>query len=206
MDVQMPVMDGLEATRRIRQDPQLRGTLVIAMTANAGVEDRARCLQAGMDEFLSKPVVPELLAATIARCLGRSAAPAPDVVAAPGAGSGAGAGAVDVEALAASFGGDREKMRKYAFLFVSSAREALAEIDAALERGDMAAVGAVAHRVKSSARAVGASGFASLCEEIEGQAGRPAQARALAARLRVQLARVDREIGARLGARAQDRQ
>ncbi|WP_292038726.1 Hpt domain-containing response regulator, partial [Massilia sp. UBA6681] len=174
MDVQMPVMDGLEATRRIRQDPQLAGTLVIAMTANAGVEDRARCLQAGMDEFLSKPVVPELLAATIARCLGRSAAPAPDVLPPPVAG----AGAVDFEALAASFGGERERMGKYAFLFVSSARDALAEIDAALERGDMARVGAVAHRVKSSARAVGAGAFASLCEEIEAQAGRPAQARA----------------------------
>ena len=201
MDVQMPVMDGLEATRRIRQDPQLAGTLVIAMTANAGVEDRARCLQAGMDEFLSKPVVPELLAATIARCLGRSTAPAPDVLPPPVAG----AGAVDFEALAASFGGERERMSKYAFLFVSSARDALAEIDAALERGDMARVGAVAHRVKSSARAVGAGAFASLCEEIEAQAGRPAQARALAARLRAQLARVEREIAGRLGVRARDR-
>ncbi|KFC75740.1 CHASE domain-containing protein [Massilia sp. LC238] len=201
MDVQMPVMDGLEATRRIRQDPQLASTLVIAMTANAGVEDRARCLQAGMDEFLSKPVVPELLAATIARCLGRSTAPAPDVLPPPVAG----AGAVDFEALAASFGGERERMGKYAFLFVSSARDALAEIDAALLRGDMARVGAVAHRVKSSARAVGAGAFASLCEEIEAQAGRPAQARALAARLRAQLARVEREIAGRLGVRARDR-
>ena len=200
MDVQMPVMDGLEATRRIRQDPQLAGTLVIAMTANAGVEDRARCLQAGMDEFLSKPVVPELLAATIARCLGRSAAPAPDVVAIPAPGP----GAVDFDALARGVGGGRERMRKYAFLFVASARDALADIDAALEAGDMAAVGALAHRLKSSARAVGAGPFASLCEEIEGQAARPAQARALAARLRAQLARVEREIGARLGARVHD--
>jgi CheY-like chemotaxis protein/HPt (histidine-containing phosphotransfer) domain-containing protein len=205
MDVQMPVMDGLEATRRIRQDPQLRGTLVIAMTANAGVEDRARCLQAGMDEFLSKPVVPELLAATIARCLGRSTAPAPDVVAAPAPGGGLVAGVLDMEALASSFGGDRERMRKYAFLFVSTARAALGEIDAALESGDMEAVGAVAHRVKSAARTVGAGGFAGLCEEIEGQAGRPAQARALAARLRAQLARIERELTARLGMRADDR-
>ena len=204
MDVQMPVMDGLEATRRIRHDPRLRDTLVIAMTANAGVEDRARCLQAGMDEFLSKPVVPELLAATIARCLGRSAPPAPDV---PAPAAGAGGGPVDFGLLEASFLGDRERMRKYAFLFVSTARGALGEIDGALAAGDMDAVAALAHRVKSSARTVGATPFADLCEEIEGQAqaARPAQARALAARLRAQLARVEREVTLRLAVRAQDR-
>ncbi len=201
MDVQMPVMDGLEATRRIRQDARLRDTLVIAMTANAGLEDRTRCLQAGMDEFLSKPVVPELLAATIARCLGRSAAPAPDVVAAPAGGS----GPVDLVVLEASFGGDRERMRKYAFLFVSTAREALGEIDVALGGGDLAHVAAVGHRMKSSARAVGAVGFADLCEQLEAHGGRPAQARALAARLRAQLARIERELTSRFGQRAQDR-
>ena len=201
MDVQMPVMDGLEATRRIRADPRLRDTVVIAMTANAGVDDRARCLEAGMDEFLSKPVVPELLAATIARCLGRTSAPAPDV-AAP---SRLAAGPVDLALLDASFDGDRERMRKYAFLFLSSAREALAGIDAALAGNDMAGAAAVAHRIKSSARAVGALAFADVCEELEGQEGRPAQARALAARLRAQLARVERAFAARLGERVEDR-
>ncbi|MGI4719992.1 MAG: CHASE domain-containing protein [Janthinobacterium lividum] len=200
MDVQMPVMDGLEATRRIRADPRLRDTVVIAMTANAGVDDRARCLEAGMDEFLSKPVVPELLAATIARCLGRTSAPAPDV-AAP---SQQAAGPVELARLEASFDGDRERMRKYAFLFLSSAREALAGIDVALARGDMAAAAAAAHRIKSSARAVGALAFAAVCEDLEGQEGRPAQARALAARLRAQLARVERAFAARLGERVDD--
>jgi PAS domain S-box-containing protein len=204
MDVQMPVMDGLEATRRIRQDPRLRATLVIAMTANAGVEDRARCLQAGMDEFLSKPIVPELLAATIARCLGRSSAPAPDVVAVTA--SAAGAGALDFTVLASTFGGEPGRMRKYAFLFLTSARQALAEIDAALAAGELATVAALAHRVKSSARTIGAAGFAALCEELEGQAARPAQARALAARLRAQLARIEREVTGRLGVRADDRE
>ncbi|MCC2958504.1 CHASE domain-containing protein [Massilia sp. IC2-477] len=201
MDVQMPVMDGLEATRRIRSDPRLAGTLVIAMTANAGVEDRARCLQAGMDEFLTKPVVPELLGATIARCLGRSTAPAPDLVAAPAPGS----GALDFGALGASFGDDGERMRKYAYLFVSTARNALDQLDALLLAGDMAGVAAVAHRIKSSARTVGAMGFAALCEELESQAARPAQARALAARLRAQLGRIEREVTTRLGTRVHDR-
>jgi len=203
MDVQMPVMDGLEATRRIRQEPRLRTTLVIAMTANAGVEDRARCLQAGMDEFLSKPIVPELLAATIARCLGRSSAPSPDVVVTPG--PGAAKGALDFAVMQATFGAP-ERMRTYAFLFVSSAREALDTIDAALAAGDLAATAALAHRIKSSARTVGAEGFAALCAELEGQSGRPAQARALAARLRAHLARIEREVTGRYGVRVDDRQ
>jgi PAS domain S-box-containing protein len=65
MDMQMPRMDGLEATRRIRQLPA--GTLVpiLAMTANAFVEDRRRCLDAGMDDFITKPVDPETLFSVI---------------------------------------------------------------------------------------------------------------------------------------------
>ncbi|MYM66900.1 response regulator, partial [Pseudoduganella sp. FT55W] len=61
MDVQMPVMDGYEATRLIRAHPKLSATLIIAMTANAGRDDQQRCLDAGMDEFVTKPIAPKLL-------------------------------------------------------------------------------------------------------------------------------------------------
>ena len=223
MDVQMPVMDGFEATRRIRADGALRDTVVIAMTANARVDDQARCMAVGMDEFLTKPVAPEHLAAAIARAIGRGAAgrqggagaiaPAADPVPPPAAGPAEAAGVVpllDTAALASTFGSDPGKMRKFAFMFLDSAREGLAEIDIALVSNDLARAGAVAHRQKSSARAVGALGFGDLCAELERQQERQqehvssAQAKALGARLRSIFAGLERQVTAELGARATD--
>ncbi|MBI2381235.1 MAG: response regulator [Gammaproteobacteria bacterium] len=78
MDMQMPVMDGLEATRAIRAAEGERHTPIVAMTANALKGDRERCLEAGMDDYLSKPIEPERLAACLAAWLkgGDRAAPA----------------------------------------------------------------------------------------------------------------------------------
>jgi CheY-like chemotaxis protein len=71
MDVQMPVMDGLEAIRRIRANPLVAATRVLALTANASDADRQLCLDAGMDDFITKPVVPATLYAVLARWLPR---------------------------------------------------------------------------------------------------------------------------------------
>ena len=88
MDVQMPVMDGFEATRRIRARPGLTGQVVIAMTANAMAGDRARCLEAGMDDFESKPIDPERLYLTLAKWLPAEAAEQQEGVLGGGGGSG----------------------------------------------------------------------------------------------------------------------
>jgi PAS domain S-box-containing protein len=207
MDVQMPVMDGFEATRRIRADAQLKDTRVVAMTANAGLEDQTRCLTAGMDEFVTKPVAPEALVATVARVLGRSVQrpPVPPMPPMPPAPASVPA-LLDLEVLADTFGGNAEKMRKYAFMFLETAREGLLEIDRALAAGDVERAAGVAHRIKSSARTVGAMGFGDVCADLEAQRERAsiAQARSLAARLRALLARLERHIAAELGARQQD--
>ncbi|MET0856509.1 MAG: response regulator, partial [Telluria sp.] len=165
MDLQMPVMDGFETTRMIRSDPRLRESVVIAMTANAGRDDQARALAAGMDEFVTKPTSPNQLFEVIARCLRARAVPAaatPVCEAAPAA-----APLFDKAALALTFGGNAQKMRKYAFMFLDSAGDGLAVVGEALARADIERAADTGHRMKSAARAVGAMEFAQLCQQLE---------------------------------------
>ena len=200
MDVQMPEMDGFEATRRIRADPQLAGLLVIAMTANAGSEDRARCLEAGMDEFVTKPIAPNLLFHLLAKWLRRRgggfAAATPTSASAPAAHGTRNQAVLDVNALARTFSNDPVKMRKYAQLFLDTARDGLAEMEQAMALEDLKRLADLGHRTKSSALAVGATAFASLCLQLESlrRGGDLPQARALLAQMEPALAQVAEEI------------
>jgi len=71
MDMHLPTMDGLEATRQIRQSPTGKQVPIIALTANALAEDRQRCVASGMSDFVGKPFVPEQLFAVILKWLRR---------------------------------------------------------------------------------------------------------------------------------------
>ncbi|WP_377704282.1 response regulator [Pseudoduganella sp. UC29_71] len=169
MDLQMPVMDGLEATRRIRAAPQLSHIPVLAMTATATTEARVRCIEAGMNDFISKPVQPALLHQTIARWLPQRVAqaePRPPPPA-PAAAHGGDTDVIDLSVLSMLLGYDEAKVGKFALAFLSSSRDGIGDMEAALARGDMETVRQLGHRIKGAARTVGAFRMGDLCQQLE---------------------------------------
>ncbi|WP_254451833.1 response regulator [Duganella vulcania] len=204
MDLQMPQMDGLEATRRIRADPQLARLPVLAMTATATIDTRARCIEAGMNGFISKPIQPSLMRQTIANWLPQgsllTAPPEPRhpvaVVESAPCGD---AVAIDFSVLATLFDDDLPKVRKFAVKFLHSAQAGVRDMEEALARGEMQVLRDLGHRIKSSARSAGAFGMAELCWKLEqlapGDAGsEAARAQPLVAQLRESLEQVAEQI------------
>ncbi|TAJ75987.1 MAG: response regulator [Gallionellaceae bacterium] len=192
-DLHMPEMDGYELTAAIRAaEADTARIPIIALTANALRGEAARCLAAGMDDYVSKPVQLAKLKATLEKWLPLAAetsnAKEPSMWERPPGRDSASRDLevaptpvpVDVNVLKALVGDDAATIAEFLHDFRLSAEKIAAELRAACATGQAAAAGALAHKLKSSARSVGALALGELCAEME-RAGKADDTGALAA-------------------------
>jgi PAS domain S-box-containing protein len=161
MDVQMPEMDGLEATRQIcRRWPVGQRPRIIAMTANAMQGDREMCLDAGMDDYLSKPIrVSELVAALtqVSTLSGGGETVTESTVIDPAV----------FDELVASTGGDAEFIRELIDTYVTDAPGLFEQMHTALAGGDAETFRRAAHSLKSNSASLGALTLSAQAKELE---------------------------------------
>jgi PAS domain S-box-containing protein len=171
MDIQMPIMDGLTATRLIRENPAGRRVPILAMTANAFGEDRQRCLDAGMNDHVAKPVNPGNLYSTLIKWLtpvvietASSRAPAPAAPASSDAAQATIAALEKVPGLDSAYGlqAMRGKLPSYLRLlgiFLDTHGDDGDKISAALNSGDLTQAGHIAHSLKGVSGTLGLNGI-----------------------------------------------
>jgi CheY-like chemotaxis protein/HPt (histidine-containing phosphotransfer) domain-containing protein len=203
MDVQMPEVDGLEATRRIRtfeQETSRRRSIIVAMTASAMSGDREKCLAAGMDDYLSKPVRPEAVQSALERWgpqisetptmanssessdpSGDSDSPEPVTPPNTPQTPADSPSPVDVERLTEMAGPDAPSVRELTDLYLTQTDEQLTELRAAIERSDAKEIERVAHKAAGASSTCGMVAVVSALRELEVQArkGNLSQAGAL---------------------------
>ena len=178
MDLQMPEMDGFTAAKLLRRDPRLKQLPIIAMTAHALAEERQRCLDAGMNDHVSKPIDPDVLFSTLMRWAtprprlggesqatpihtGTTQARTADEMTLPEI---AGINLADgLRRLA----GNRRLYRDLLGQFVAKESGAAAQISAALERGDLKQAERIAHTVKGIAGNLGITEVQSEAQKLE---------------------------------------
>ena len=163
MDCQMPNMDGYTATREIRRIYQ-RPILIIAMTANAMQGDKEKCLAAGMDEHLSKPVDTKLLGRLLVQ---RQSANLPSEPSAEVEESPAGAEPVDLERFLEITGNQFEMQRQIANDYLEQAEEILAHIALAIERRSATEIQQLAHKLSGSSSTCGMRAIVSTMKRLE---------------------------------------
>src|SRR5262245_56376677 len=157
MDVQMPVMDGLEATRRIREQWPEHGPRIVAMTANAMRDDREKCLAAGMDDYIAKPVNFLTLQAVLERHGTERKIEAKPTLEA--------AALAELQSLVDADGPDI--FGELVQLYLTDLPERMDGIRQAVAEADPASLRREAHRLKGSSQQMGATRLAALCLELE---------------------------------------
>ena len=200
MDCSMPVLDGYEATARIRELPDARGrTPIVAMTAHASSDDRGRCLQAGMDDHLPKPVRKDAVRRVLCGYCRRGHAettpsPAPPQSESPGPASNA--AILDVEYLPTTLSGQMDAVEAVVDAFLEDVPKTLGQLADAMARQDLSAIERRAHAIGGSSVNVGGNRLGELAYQIERSAldGSVADCAAVLPRLQEGLAHLTRAL------------
>ena len=178
MDMQMPVMDGIEATRVIRSDPRFNTLPIIAMTANALVSDREMCLEAGMNDHIAKPIDPDQLFGVLLRWIrrpeGDGAATTKRATGAQPSDAGARSDAlpldidgIDAKSALKRTGGNRKRYETLLRRFAQQQAGAVDVIRTALSMGDAATAERTAHSLKGAAGTLGAMALSEAAAKVE---------------------------------------
>jgi CheY-like chemotaxis protein/HPt (histidine-containing phosphotransfer) domain-containing protein len=172
-DLHMPDMDGYTLADAIRREEAERGLTwqgrmpILALTANALRGEAARAQSAGMDEYLTKPLQLHLLKAALAKWLPRDRGDTMPAELPEEPRSAQAAPMVDVAVLKGLVGDDPKTVREFLADYRASAQRAMAELRAARAADDVRQVAAIAHKLRSSSRSVGALALGDLCAELE---------------------------------------
>jgi len=176
MDMQMPVMDGIEATRALRANPHYTGLPIIAMTANAMASDREACLEAGMNDHIAKPIDPDQLFGVLLRWIRRKDGRIEVKRADTGGGKAAAAAAeaavldipgIDVRSGLTRTGGNRGRYETLLRKFAEQQEYIIDTMQNALKIGDAASAERAAHSLKGAAGTLGATSLAEAAAEAE---------------------------------------
>jgi len=186
MDIQMPLMNGFDATAAIRKDPRFTDLPILAMTANAMAEDREACIDAGMNDFITKPVVPETMLQTIAQWV-KSSHPPESIIAnavenvvekdtAPTeskdlALSEQNLSGIDIKDGLTRLGGDEQLYRRVLNKFSQGQSDALIRVRTAMSQGDVETAKRDAHTLKGVAGNIGAKALFSTTQTLEHDIG-----------------------------------
>ena len=167
MDIQMPVMDGFEATRKIREgnsDYYNDSLPIVAMTASVLLTERNKCFDAGMSDFMSKPIDPELLIKVLDRWLPEYCQFASKI---PTIESIDELEILNFETLLLSMSNDKELSYELLNLFIENMPEVMTELINSVDDGNIANVKTAAHKIKGSAANIRAQKLSMLAKQIE---------------------------------------